>query len=997
MRSFSKKLAFVLAAAMVVTAIAPAASAKAADDMAINKSSQILYVNEGINHKGAAGVAEGKGNVSEYDFYVKNKPEDWKKTLKFEWTSSDEDVATVNKSGLTTAVGVGKATISCKITKDGEVVTTAKTKVTVKANAAEVEISNAATVSGQAYEVGKTVDLNRTMYDEEGNKTTKRGTYVTDYTEWLCDKEEGVEITQSNGKYTFTKPGEYTLWCRTYQSSKYTKTTAESDKITVTVVDTNFDIKQETSKKFTVFFGQKSDVKLADVTVEQKVATELGGVENVNYMVRNVVMASDGLSASIDTFVDFVHNAEYVVKIKGFTTQTFTASVGDPESMVVYVGNAVANRQVTVGATENLKYKLYDAKNVDVTDKANSNLSSVDYEIVYSDGYTLTDNFLYFDEVGDYATVVATYHPGEKYDSNGVEVGVFKSAETKFVATAQNQASIVAIEDWGVNAWSAKDVKLDNDNNADGQLWVKLKLSDGSTQTVDYYDEPIYVGETFIGYANFTALNPDIVEVYESGTVDVYGRAVGFAPVMFSYVTNIAGEDIEVPVKSLTIEVKAKRAMKTVGYGSTSLVLSASPAQNDNSTKIENPTVSLSVKDQYGDAYGDYTVLGWEPVSKLAERATMSETVVDDANTPTFDESLITHGIAVDLDSSMVNVPIYNAEFQPLLWDVNNDLHADGTQPAGNASVGYRVRVKDNQTGTILTAQFSINFRGHIGDTDHGNQNGHALELVMNKTWLDKNNGNAARHEVVANNPHIAGEKTLVFDVFEKCNQAYYDEVAFEAWEGTTVPASTGLYYKMYRNGKDVTATAKAGAILADVLNSGAAGSGTTVTYRLSDVGTSQYDGRDIVIYTNNDETIGAGTYKFQLFEVKTVNGQNRATSVSGGMKTANVQVNTGSYKLTFRDKAKAPTTAPEDLMKCFLIADRNGTTYSHAAHEVTASTVKFGNSTRDYMIVRNYDREAQRAGETAFVEKIVFWENLGDGTCAEFVVNVNMFVEIGQ
>jgi hypothetical protein len=371
----------------------------------------------------------------------------------------------------------------------------------------------------------------------------------------------------------------------------------------------------------------------------------------------------------------------------------------------------------------------------------------------------------------------------------------------------------------------------------------------------------------------------------------------------------------------------------------------------------------------------------------------MDETVVDDANTPVFDESQITHGIAVDLESSMVNVPIYNAKFQPLLWDVNNDLHADGTQPAGNASVGYRVRVKDNETGNILTAQFSINFRGHIGDTDHGNQNGHALELVMNKTYLDKHNGNAARFEVVANNPHISAEKTLVFEVFEKCNQAYYDEVAFEAWEGTTVPASTGLYYKIYRNGKDVTATAKAGAILSDAV---ANGSGTTVTYRLSDVGTSNYDGRDIVIYTNNDETIGAGTYKFQLFEVKTVNGQNRATSVSGGMKTANVQVNTGSYRLTFRDKAKAATSDPADLMKCF-IADRNGTTYSHAAHEVTSNTVKFGQSTRDYMIVRNYDREAQRAGETVFVEKIVFWEDLGDGTCAEFVVPVNMFVEIGQ
>ena len=766
---------------------------------------------------------------------------------------------------------------------------------------------------------------------------------------------------------------------------------------------------------------------MADVTVELKLATELGGIENINYMVRDVVMAADGLSASIDTFVDFTHNGEYVVKIKGFKDQTFTASVGDPETMVVYVGNAASNRQVTVGTTANLNYKLYDAKSVDVTDKANSNLSSVDYEIVYSDGYTLNDNFLYFDEVGDYATVVATYHPGEKYDANGAEVGVFKSAETKFVATAQNQASIVSIENWGLgdpNAWGGdvKSVILDNDNNPDGKLWVKLKLSDGSTPIINEYDQAIYVGETFIGYANFTALNPDVVEVYEnfnnSNTFDVFGRTAGLsAPVMFSYVTNIAGEDVEIPVKSLTIEVKAPRKMQSVGYGSTSIVLSASPKDNDNKNAnpmIENPTITLSVKDQYGGTYPNYTILGWEPVSKLAERATMASydyvpgDVQDDLNTPTFNETKLQHEQVIDM-SNPASILVKNANFQPLLWDVNNDLHADGTQPAGNASVGYRVRIQDDDTKAIMTAQFSINFRGHIGDEDHDDQRGHALELVMNKSYLDKNNGNAARFEKDNNNAHIGGLKTLVFDVYEKCNQAYYDEVAFEAWEGTTVPASTGLYYKVYKNGKDVTALAKGDLVLSDAPNSGTNGSGTTVTYKLSDKDTSDYTGApgEIVIYKNDNDTIGAGTYKFQLFKVETKNGQNVATSVSGGMKTANVQVNTGSYKITFRDKVKAATEDPSDVIKCFKIADRNGTTFSMNGNDITTvdaangvGTVKFGGSPRTFQIVRNFNKEygqVNRVGDTIFVEKIVFWEEVEAGLYAEYVVPVNMFIEIGQ
>ena len=978
MRSFSKKLAFVLAAAMVVTGFAPAASAKAADDMAINKSSQILYVNEGINHKGAAGVAEGKGNVSEYDFYVKNKPSDWKSTLKFEWSSSDEDVATVNKSGLTTAVGVGKATISCKITKDGEVVTTAKTKVTVKANAAEVEISNAATASSQTYEVGATVDLNRNMYDEDGNKTSKRGTYVTDYTEWLCDKEEGVEITQSNGKYTFTEPGEYTVWCRTYQSSKYTKTTAESDKIKITVVDTNFDIKQQTSKKFTVFFGQKADVKLADVTVEQKVSTELGGVENVNYMVRNVVMASDGLSASIDTFMDFVHNGEYVVKIKGFTTQTFTASVGTPTSMVLFVGNNAANRQVTVGVTTDIQYKLYDAKNVDVTDKFDPDRNKVDFTVKYSDSYELAGDSLYFDEAGEYATVSAQFHPGEEYDEYGQEKGVVTAADTKFVAVAQNQAAIVGLDSWGVNSWGGKDVKLDDANSL---LWVKLNLSNGTQITINTYDQPIYVGDTFIGYANFTSLNPDVLEVYETANgAELYARAVGNGPIMLSYVTNIAGDDVEIPVKTFTVEVKAKRIMNTVAYAEKNKIVSANPAENDNTTKVENPTIALSVKDQYGDNYSKYVIVGdIEGTNPISNRS-------------------IENG-AVDFVDATGKIQIVNRMYYPILNDLDGDLVADGTQPAGNQSFGYVVRVKDTETNAIKSVTFSVNARSHIGDTDHAKQHGHSLELVLGSWALSSNGNNIARFENVGNDgnkTYLNAKKTLTFDVYEICNRAYYDEVAFDALTETignnnSVTVSNGYYYKVFRNGKDVTAKAL-GTVLDENDNS-AGGSGTELVYDLSALGTSDYNAPgQIVIYTNDDETIGAATYNFALYSV--VDG--KATRISN--KSASPKLDTGKYTLTFRDKAKAASMNPSDLIQCFQIADRTGATFWHGAEHVTDSTVKFAwNVSRNYEVVRNYDKEATRAGDTVFVEKIVFWEPLGDGTYAEYVVPVNMFVEIAQ
>ncbi|MCH5274143.1 MAG: hypothetical protein J1E35_10745, partial [Lachnospiraceae bacterium] len=246
MRSFSKKLAFVLAAAMVITSV-PAAKAKAADDFTLNRTEQTLYVNKGVNDHGVVG--DGLyGNVQTYDFNLKNKPSDWK-DYGYKWTTSDAKVATVASGGITTAVGVGTATISCVITDKatGSVVTTLTAKVTVKANAKEVIISNADLYDDQLVEIGDVVDLNRTLVDENGNKSSTRGKFVTDLTMWVAEPAVGVEINQSNGQYTFTEEavaGDYKLYCYTYQSAKYTQPTATSEVVTVTLADSNFDIVQ---------------------------------------------------------------------------------------------------------------------------------------------------------------------------------------------------------------------------------------------------------------------------------------------------------------------------------------------------------------------------------------------------------------------------------------------------------------------------------------------------------------------------------------------------------------------------------------------------------------------------------------------------------------------------------------------------------------------------------------------------------------------------------
>jgi ribosomal protein L23 len=340
MRSFSKKLAFVLALALVLTGFAPAATAKAADDFSLNRTAQTLYANEGVNDKGSETLADGLyGNVQKYDFNLKNKPADWKTAYSYKWASSDEKVATVNNSGLTTAVGVGKAVITCIVTEKatGSVAADLKATVQVKANAAKVEIYAA---DGNDYDgttvAAGTIDFNRNMFDAAGNKTNKKGTYVTDLTRWVVEPaNKGVTVNQANGVVTVAEDakGEYTVYAETYQSEKYNQVTATSNKVTFTVGGDSFEVKQTTVKKFTVNF----DAKVSALTTDDVVVNKLYKGFEIPALVKTVTLAKDGMSAEVEMFVNLAKDNEYVVNVAGFEALTFVAAGGDPVEVLIYV------------------------------------------------------------------------------------------------------------------------------------------------------------------------------------------------------------------------------------------------------------------------------------------------------------------------------------------------------------------------------------------------------------------------------------------------------------------------------------------------------------------------------------------------------------------------------------------------------------------------------------------------------------------------------------
>ncbi|MBP3578753.1 MAG: Ig-like domain-containing protein [Lachnospiraceae bacterium] len=116
MKSFFKKLAFVMALAMVVSMVAPAGDAFAATTGIALQNTDTIVTEFPVEKVGAT-----------VDFCFKGAPADWKTT--YEWTSSNEDVATVDKAGVVTAVAPGTAVITITAGADKSYVETVKVVV----------------------------------------------------------------------------------------------------------------------------------------------------------------------------------------------------------------------------------------------------------------------------------------------------------------------------------------------------------------------------------------------------------------------------------------------------------------------------------------------------------------------------------------------------------------------------------------------------------------------------------------------------------------------------------------------------------------------------------------------------------------------------------------------------------------------------------------------------------------------------------------------------
>ena len=550
-KSFFKKLSLGMALALVLGTTAHAGVAQAAEAWTLKKDSKILYLNE-----------DNQSNTKNfYDFNFKNKPENWKEDYSFAWSIADEEVATVAKGGVVTAVSVGETVVSCTVTdkETKEVVAVVTADVTVKANAAEVEISNAADFEGVEIPTGATIDLNRAMWDENGNRTTKRGVYVSDYTRWAASSavanedgsytpvtEEVVTINQATGEFTFNVAGTYILWCETYQSAKNSGTTAQ-DTMTVTVADPvveqTYTVGQSTVKDLLILFDMPVDAKAegfveADIvnpikdTLKVEVKVDADTNAEVAYKEAVAYYNDDKsllLGVKVTMWDEFENKGVYTISFNEDEVFVLTASVGQPASVEVKVENKV-NKDLTnvvyvTSANQEankITFKYFDAAGIDVTDVTLVGTPYVSFECAEDD-----EN--YFDLTTEDGVAYLTVYPGangkkglvtvkytEYNEETGEEDTIFSS---KFEVVAKDapavkitKAEVGLVSGESIPVYHADKVTLGNkiaanDSSAKFVVWAKdnwnrefTNASSGFTYKLSNDKAAIEEDGTFVPY-----------------------------------------------------------------------------------------------------------------------------------------------------------------------------------------------------------------------------------------------------------------------------------------------------------------------------------------------------------------------------------------------------------------------------------------------------------------------------------------------------------------
>jgi len=557
MKSFFKKLAFVMALAMVVTMAAPAAQkVVAAEDKAL----AITYQNEKHYTISEVNIAS-VGDTEDLKFLW--APSNWKE-LGVKWTSSNENVVTVDANGVVTGVAAGSATVSVAVGTE-----TASVVVNVEelpAYTVSIGLGDEKSVTEKELEIGESVDF--AFYGIKDYARDKVGALPRYLCTWQSD--DTTVLTKDNEAGLFTAVAAGTAKVTLTVANVLTGQTHNVIPVAVTV---KAPVVEEVEVDVVAELNKTQDV--IEVKLDKDAGLDLSNVEVFRVFFADDDYNGDGViderdidknyetvyvekisfnagtgKWDVQTFDDFIDGVTYEVHVKKYDPERFVASVGDVAEVVVYEkdGASLATEDTELDAAH-VAVKLYDAKGVDVTTRkidgiANNDISNVTFWLTNEEAaeYSLVG----YDEIEFYE--MATADVRATYDLNGKPVD---STEPCLITPSKaNEYGIKKVVAWTLVKDDAKAdwTKVVHDvpageygytivtllEDTRGNFFVTHKNSASTNggnkynNATTYYTEDEYAPFWIHGYrVEYRAMDPDKMLVEDYGDVASYemGRA----------------------------------------------------------------------------------------------------------------------------------------------------------------------------------------------------------------------------------------------------------------------------------------------------------------------------------------------------------------------------------------------------------------------------------------------------------------------------------------
>ena len=430
MKSIFKKLAFVLALAMVVTMLPGRAVSAAEEDGPQMYKSLLLYLDNGNGmNSDITGTYKSERYAS-----VWNWRESGYTSVTFE--SADPSIATVGSKGLVTAVKVGTTTVTATFTAD-DMETVEKTcKVTVKRNASRVGLSaESAKQVEEGIKVGEKVQLTGIRKDVDGNTEWNRDmrNYTTDAVRFVSLTPEIFTVAKTNGMLTAVAEGEGVLKVWSVQSE-------------------GFDGKEYpevVSKEYTVkVVAGDPVVKSASVKSVYDIVLEVAGVTAENVKDLKITNQYGGDIKAI--FADPVLNEDGTVTVKKYASLTndeqLNFAYGDQEPVALTVKIGEIDKIVltgpftaVVGEPTKVNILVLDANNIELDIPAGLVVTTSD-EIFSTVDNSSTDKKVTIYQLGQKVELEASYATG-KFDENWNEI---KITSNKITVEGVDAAAITA-------------------------------------------------------------------------------------------------------------------------------------------------------------------------------------------------------------------------------------------------------------------------------------------------------------------------------------------------------------------------------------------------------------------------------------------------------------------------------------------------------------------------------------------------------------------------